>query len=181
MSKIILCADDSVTMQTVAEITLRASAYTYVGARSADEALSKARERKPALVLADAVMPGKSGYDLCQAMKGEATFADVPVLVVCGNSQTYDPARGAAVGADGHITKPWDTQVLLDKIAELLDRAAVTGAARPGGSGPMAAVTPPPTQPMPTQPIPIAPPPEAAPDAGDKPKGFWGSLFKSKR
>ena len=43
MSKIILCADDSVTMQKVAEITFRGSDYTYVGARSADEAIDKAR------------------------------------------------------------------------------------------------------------------------------------------
>ena len=48
MSKVILCADDSVTMQTVAEITFRGTDYVYVGARSVDEPLEKARTQRPA-------------------------------------------------------------------------------------------------------------------------------------
>jgi CheY-like chemotaxis protein len=149
MSKTILCADDSVTMQTVAEITLRASTYRFVGARSADEAVDKARERKPALVLADAVMPGKSGYDLCQTLKADPSLSDVPVILLCGNSSAYDSARGAAAGADGHLIKPWDTQVLLDKIAEHLDRTAASGVARPGIAGAViAAAAPVPSAPM---------------------------------
>src|SRR6188472_594124 len=124
MTKIILCADDSVTMQQVAEITFKGTDYTYVGARSADEALTKAKAQKPALVLADAVMTGKTGYDLCQALKSEGSLADVPVIILCGNSQAYDPARGAQVGADGTLSKPWDTQVMLDKIAEFVEKGA---------------------------------------------------------
>jgi CheY-like chemotaxis protein len=134
MSKIILCADDSVTMQTVAEITFKATDYTYVGARSADEALAKARAQKPALVLADAVMPGKTGYDLCQALKSEPSLADVPVVILCGNSQAYDPARGAQVGADGSLSKPWDTQVMLDKVAEIVEKGST---ARPTAASPV--------------------------------------------
>jgi CheY-like chemotaxis protein len=148
MTKIILCADDSVTMQTVAEVTFKATDYTYVGARSADEALTKAKAQRPALVLADAVMPGKTGYDLCQALKSDPSLADVPVVILCGNSQAYDPARGAQVGADGSLTKPWDTQVMLDKVAEFIDKGASakpTVAAAPAKStiaGPPAPVTP---------------------------------------
>src|SRR5262245_22879844 len=119
MSKVILCADDSVTMQTVADITFRATDYAYVGARSADEAVDKARSQRPVLVLADAVMPGKTGYDLCQALKSDPATADVPVVILCGNSAPYDAARGTQVGADGSLTKPWDTQVMLDKVTEI--------------------------------------------------------------
>ncbi|MBE7448340.1 MAG: response regulator [Kofleriaceae bacterium] len=124
MTKVILCADDSVTMQTVAEITFRGTDYAYVGARSTDDALDKVRAQRPALVLADAVMPGKTGYDLCQAIKSDPSTADVPVVILCGNSAPYDAARGAQVGADGTLTKPWDTQVMLDKVGELLDKIA---------------------------------------------------------
>src|SRR5678815_4200378 len=132
MSKVILCADDSATMQTVGDITFRATDYTYVGARSADEALDKARSQRPTLVLADSVMPGKTGYDLCQALKSDPATADVPVVILCGNSAPYDAARGAAVGADGSLTKPWDTQVMLDKVGEILEKVAQTGVARAG-------------------------------------------------
>ncbi|MEZ4367162.1 MAG: response regulator [Kofleriaceae bacterium] len=102
MSKIILCADDSATMQQVAEITFHGTAFTYVGARSADEALTKAKAGKPALVLADASMgAGKTGYDLCLALKSDPATADVPVIILCGNSAPYDTAKAAQVGADG--------------------------------------------------------------------------------
>ena len=161
MSKIILCADDSVTMQKVAEITFRHTDFTYVGARSADEALTKAKGEKPVLVLADAVMPGKTGYDLCQALKGDGALADVPVVILCGNSAPYDAARGAQVGADATVTKPWDTQVMLDKVTEVLDKAAAHGVA---GAGAAAAAPPPAARPagppattLPGQPAPAIP------------------------
>src|SRR3954462_12205046 len=101
MSKVILCADESVTTQTVAEITFRATDYTYVGARSVDEALDKARAQHPSLVLADAIMTGRNGYDLCHALKSNPVTEAVPVVILCGNSAPYDAARGAQVGADG--------------------------------------------------------------------------------
>ncbi|MCE9574001.1 MAG: response regulator, partial [Deltaproteobacteria bacterium] len=155
MSKIILCADDSVTMQKVAEITFRGSDFTYVGARSVDEALEKARAQKPALVLADALMPGKTGYDLCQALKSDDATSDVPVVILCGNSAPFDAARGSAVGADGNFTKPWDTQVLLDKIVEFLEKAATSGVAKAGSAAAVAAVAaaaPPPVAKPPVSP-----------------------------
>ena len=171
MAKVILCADDSVTMQTVAEITFRGTDYAYVGARTSDEALDRARSQRPALVLADAVMPGKTGYDLCAAIKADPAMADVPVVILCGNSAPYDAARGAQVGADGTLTKPWDTQVMLDKVGEILDKIAQTGVARAGAPGATAAPahvaarpapTPTPAPPM-GQPMPIAAAAAAAP------------------
>ena len=138
MSKTILCADDSATMQKVAEITFGGSDYKYVGAKSADEALKLARSERPALILADAIMPGKTGYDLCKAIKSDPDLASIPVLVMCGNSQAYDNARGEQCGADGHVVKPWDTQVLLDKVVETLARIASEGVAKLG-SGAVAA------------------------------------------
>ena len=140
MSKIILVADDSATMQQVAEITFRATDFTYVGARSADEALEKARSQKPALVLADAVMGQKSGYDLCHSLKTDGKLGDVPVVILCGNSAPFDAAKGAQSGADGSLTKPWDTQVMLEKVAEFIDKAA-SGVAKPGAAVPIAAVS----------------------------------------
>ncbi len=163
MSKIILCADDSVTMQTVAEITFRGTDLVYVGARSADEAVQKAKQQRPSLVLADAVMPGKTGYDLCQALKSDPSLADVPVVILCGNSQAYDAARGAQVGADGSLSKPWDSQVMLDKVVELIEKAASGGVARAGAAAaPVAAVAAAP-RPAPVVPTPVIAPRPAAP------------------
>ena len=87
MSKIVLCIDDSATMQQVADITFRGTEFQYVGARSYDEAMDKARANKPAIVLADAAMPGKNGYDVCLALKSDAKLADVPVVILVGQQR----------------------------------------------------------------------------------------------
>ncbi|ACY15978.1 response regulator [Haliangium ochraceum] len=167
MSNIILCADDSKTIQTVAEITFRVSDYQYVGAVSADEALDKARAQKPALILADASMPGKDGYELCQAIKSDPALGDVPVVMLCGNSSGYDASRGTEVGADGHVTKPWDTEAMLGKVAEILDKAGASQA--PAPSAPAAVKTKPPI--LPTTPAAAANAAAAAASAPQGPRG----------
>ena len=142
MSKIVLCVDDSVTMQMVADITFRGTDLTYVGARSVEDAMEKLKGAKPALILADSSMPGKTGYELCQAIKSDTKFADVPVAVLVGNSAPYDAAKGAAAGVDANITKPWDTAVMLKTCQDLI---AAGSTARPGaaaGPGPGVVVPP---------------------------------------
>ena len=129
MSKIVLCVDDSATMQQVADITFRNTDFQYVGARTVDEGLTKAKAQKPAVVLADAQMPGKNGYDLCMSLKSDPAFGDVPVVILIGNSAPYDAARGAQVGADANLPKPWDTQIMLEKVTEVVAKGVV---AKPG-------------------------------------------------
>jgi len=131
VSKIVLCVDDSATMQQVADITFRGTEFTYVGARSFDEGLDKARAQKPIVILADSHMPGKSGYDLCLALKTEPATSNIPVAILVGNAAPYDAARGVQVGADANLPKPWDTQTMLEKVAEIVAKAA-TGVTRPG-------------------------------------------------
>jgi CheY-like chemotaxis protein len=149
VSKIVLCVDDSQTMQMVAEITFRGTEYTYVGARSADEALTKAKAQKPALVLADAQMPGKTGYDLCLSLKSDGATGDVPVVILCGNAAAFDASRGAQVGADGTLPKPWDTQTMLEKVIEIVGKAGA-GVAKPGGA---VAAAPAPVAPVASAPV----------------------------
>ena len=135
MSKIVLCVDDSATMQQVADITFRGTEFTYVGARGFDEGLDKARSQKPTIILADSQMPGngKSGYDLCLALKSDAATSTIPVVILIGNAAPYDSVRGAQVGADANLPKPWDTQAMLEKVTEVVGKAA-SGVARPGSS-----------------------------------------------
>jgi CheY-like chemotaxis protein len=137
VSKIVLCVDDSATMQMVADITFRGTDFTYVGARSVDEALQKAKAGKPAVVLADSAMPGKTGYDLCQELK--ASMPDVPVVILVGNGAPYDAAKGTAVGADANLPKPWDTQTMLEKVTEIVSKGAT---AKPGAAAAPAAQKP---------------------------------------
>ncbi len=143
MSKIVLCVDDSATMQQVADITFRGTEFQYVGARSYDEGLQKAKAQKPAVVLADSSMPGKTGYDLCLALKQDSATSDVPVVILVGNGAPYDAAKGTQVGADANLPKPWDTQTMLEKVTEIVGKGAI---AKPGqaaaASAPAASPTP---------------------------------------
>lgn len=165
MSKIVLCVDDSATMQQVADITFRGTEFQYVGARNVDEALTKAKSQKPAVVLADSAMPGKSGYDLCLALKSDGATADVPVVILIGNGAPYDAAKGTQVGADGNLPKPWDTQTMLEKVQEIVDKAA-SGVAKPG-AGAAAAAAPAAKAPPATTPAGVAA--AAAAAAGNMP------------
>jgi CheY-like chemotaxis protein len=142
--KIVLCVDDSATMQQVADITFRGTEFSYVGARSFDEGLDKARNHRPILILADSHMPGhgKSGYDLCLALKSDAGTSNIPVAILIGNAAPYDSIRGVQVGADANLPKPWDTQTMLEKVTEIVGKAA-SGVAKPGQATAPAVVAPP--------------------------------------
>jgi CheY-like chemotaxis protein len=148
VSKIVLCIDDSATMQQVADITFRGTEFTYVGARSYDEGLNKAKSQKPVVILADAQMPGKTGYDLCLALKNDASTANIPVVILVGNGAPYDNTRGVTVGADANLPKPWDTQTMLEKVTEVVTKAAAGGVAKAGHGVQASAPT---SQPVPTQ------------------------------
>jgi CheY-like chemotaxis protein len=139
VSKIVLCVDDSATIQMVADITFRGTEFQYVGARSVDEGLQKAKAQKPAVVLADSQMSGKSGYDLALALKSDPATADVPVVILVGNSAPYDAAKGTSSGVDANLPKPWDTQTMLEKVTEIVGKGAV---AKPGSAAAPTAATP---------------------------------------
>src|SRR3990172_1370430 len=120
MSKKILLADDSITIQKVVRITLADSDYELTTVDNGDEALKKAKAILPDLILADVVMPGKNGYEVCEAIRADAQLAHIPVLLLAGSFEAFDDMRSSQIGADGHITKPFESQALIDKVSELL-------------------------------------------------------------
>ena len=100
----ILVADDSATIQKVVEFTLSREDVELVQARSGDEAMQKAREVKPDLMLIDHSMPGQSGQELCGAIRQDPQLKDVPIILMAGVSgnavkeiQRQEPREGEAV------------------------------------------------------------------------------------
>jgi CheY-like chemotaxis protein len=125
MRKTLLLADDSVTIQKVVGITFANEDVELVTVDNGDEALSRAREIRPDLVLADVAMPGLSGYELCRSMRQDPELAPIPVLLLTGTFETFDEQRAAQVGASGHIAKPFEAQALIDRVHALLEEAAL--------------------------------------------------------
>ncbi len=155
MSKSLLVADDSVTIQKAVGIVFAGEGYRVTAASDGEEALRLVREERPDVILADVSMPSPDGYQLCQALRGDPGLKDVPVLLLTGPSSPYDEARGLAAGADGALAKPFDSQTLLARVRELVE--GVTPAPLPL-SYPRAVPTPaPPPAPV-LRPAPVAPP-----------------------
>src|SRR5262249_30441688 len=107
MTKTILVADDSKTIQKVVALTFRASDFRVVSAADAEEAMKRLTESRPDIVLADVAMPGKNGYDLCSQIKNGAATSHIPVLLLAGAFEPFDDRRAAEARADGHIKKPF--------------------------------------------------------------------------
>jgi CheY-like chemotaxis protein len=126
MGKRILVADDSLTIQRAFAMVLGGQDYALMSARSVDEALVAAKGARPDLIIADAVLGNGSGYDLCASVKAEPALQGVPVHILASNQNPLDEARARRVGADGHLLKPFDSQVLLDSVS-----AALLAPARP--------------------------------------------------
>ncbi len=106
MPKQILLVDDSVTIHRVVELTFAHEDYKVTAVKNADDGLHKARELKPDIVLADAGMPGKTGYDLCASLRADGQLASTPCLILTGNFSPYDEARGGMAGIDGRVGPP---------------------------------------------------------------------------
>ena len=131
MAKRILIADDSVTIQKAFAMTFAGEDVSIASARSADEGLNQARQARPDLIIADGVMPGRTGYDLCAQVRADATLSGVPVYILASSQQPYDEARGTSAGADGHLLKPWDTSAFLEKVYAAAGGASTQSAVPP--------------------------------------------------
>jgi CheY-like chemotaxis protein len=128
MTKKLLLADDSITIQKVIQITFAHEDYQLTITDNGDTALVRAEELVPDLVLADVYMPGKNGYELCAAIKQSPALRQVPVLLLAGSFEPFDEGKARAAGADAWIEKPFESQALLDKVSELLSAVPLADA-----------------------------------------------------
>jgi CheY-like chemotaxis protein len=126
MPKTILLADDSVTIQKVVAISFDSEDANVVTVDNGDDAITKARELRPDIVLADVVMPGKNGYQVCEAIKADPELRHIPVLLLTGTFEAFDEARANGVGSAGHIAKPFEAQSLVAEVRNLIDTTAAT-------------------------------------------------------
>lgn len=120
-NNMILFADDSATMRIIMEKTFAAESYDVVAVPSGEAALATARSKNPRVIIADASLSDLSGYDLCEAIRGDATLGSTPVILMSGVSHSYDEARGKSCGATAHMKKPFDTGQLIEKVTELVE------------------------------------------------------------
>jgi CheY-like chemotaxis protein len=134
MSRILL-VDDSPHAQRMGERILSDEGYEVVAVSNADSALVRMEDVDPDVVLADAVMPGRNGYDICQYIKMNPRYRRVRVILTAGAQEPFDEARAKLVESDGALKKPFEASVLLALVKALAEAAAREQERGPGAGG----------------------------------------------
>jgi CheY-like chemotaxis protein len=137
----LLLADDSVTIQRVIELTFADEDIQVVAVSDGNQAIARVEEEPPDIVLADIGMPGKSGYEVSSYIKHQPRLAHIPVLLLTGAFEPIDQQKAAEAGCDGVLAKPFEPQLVIGRVRELLSRPRAAGV--PSGTGAAPALVPP--------------------------------------
>ena len=121
MSKRVLIADDEPNIVISLEFLMKREGHTVSIARDGPAALAAIRTARPDLVLLDVMMPGMSGFEVCQAVRADEVLAGVKILMLSAKGRDTDLAKGSALGADAYMTKPFSTRELVQKVREMLE------------------------------------------------------------
>ena len=131
----LLLADDSVTIQRVIELTFADEDVQVIAVGNGQDAIDRVQRDRPDIVLADVGMPERNGYEVAQFIKGTPAHAHIPVVLLTGAFEPVDENRARAVGCDGVLVKPFEPQLVISRVKDLLSGK------RPSGmwsSGPVA-------------------------------------------
>lgn len=116
----ILVVDDEPTNIRLLGELLTAEGYQVVVVRNGEEALAQVRRRRPNLVLLDVVMPGLTGYEVCERLRAQPETRLLPIVLVTGARPEEERVRGLDAGADEFLTKPINREELLARVRALL-------------------------------------------------------------
>jgi CheY-like chemotaxis protein len=129
MSHKLLLADDSVTIQRVIELTFADEDVKVSVVGDGRQAIERIASDRPDIVLADIGMPERDGYEVAAFIKNDPRFADIPVILLTGAFEPLDEERARKVGCDGVLVKPFEPQVVINRVKELLSRRRAVASA----------------------------------------------------
>jgi CheY-like chemotaxis protein len=148
----LLLADDSVTIQRVIELTFADEDVQVLAVGNGREAIERVASESPDIVLADVGMPERDGYEVAAFIKSDPKLAHIPVLLLTGAFEPIDEVRAKSVKCDGVLVKPFEPQMVISRVRELLagapaqpvseSAAAPTPPAKPSASTAPAAPDP---------------------------------------
>jgi CheY-like chemotaxis protein len=147
----LLLADDSITIQRVIELTFADEDIRVVAVSDGKQAVQRAQAEAPDIVLADVGMPEMDGYEVAAFIKRTPGLSHVPVLLLTGAFEPVDEQRARAAGCDGVLVKPFEPQMVISRVKDLIaGRPAATAVPRAAGEA---------LQVSPSAPVFAAPPP----------------------
>ncbi|GAB2738743.1 hypothetical protein GCM10027019_18440 [Melaminivora jejuensis] len=120
MTHKVLVADDEPNIVVSLEYLLRREGYEVLLAADGEQALATLLRERPALVLLDVMMPGRTGFEVCQQVRADPELEGVRILMLTAKGRDTDISKGLALGADAYMTKPFSTRELVQKVAQML-------------------------------------------------------------
>ncbi|MHB8051363.1 MAG: response regulator [Coriobacteriia bacterium] len=118
--RLILTADDNGQIRMLVKAALRSLGHELIEATDGEQALELAIARRPGLVLLDVTMPKLDGWEVLHFMRQRPETVDVPVMMLTTASQTMDLERGAELGCNDYLTKPFSPADLRDHVERML-------------------------------------------------------------
>ena len=120
MSKKVLIVDDEPNIVISLEFLVKKEGFTVAVAADGEEALAKVAEFSPDLILLDVMMPKKSGFEVCEALRADPARSGLKIIRLTAKGRDTEMAKGLALGADAYMTKPFSTKDLIARIREVL-------------------------------------------------------------
>jgi DNA-binding response OmpR family regulator len=120
----VVLADDEPNIRETLAFILEMEGYAVTQARDGEEALERVREVRPMVLLLDAMMPRRNGFDVCRTIKADPALAGTVVIMVTALGQRTDRERALAAGADHYVAKPFDENHLLDLVRSATTEAS---------------------------------------------------------
>ncbi|MGE5466559.1 MAG: response regulator transcription factor [Ignavibacteria bacterium] len=121
MPKKILIVDDEPNIVISLEYLMKKEGFEVAVATDGDAALAMAASFRPDLMLLDVMMPKKSGFEVCELLRADASFGELKIVMLTAKGRDTEIAKGTGLGADAYITKPFSTKELVARIRAMLD------------------------------------------------------------
>ena len=120
----VLVVEDDPEVREMVRFVLREADFVVVTAKDARDAMAIVRDRPPALILLDWMLPGVSGIELARQLKKDGITRDIPIVMLTAKGEEDDKVRGLENGADDYVTKPFSSRELVARIKAVLRRVA---------------------------------------------------------
>ena len=134
MMRVLVIDDEPLNHQLVAHALVSLQCDMHF-AENGKSGISQARSLKPDVIITDVMMPDINGYEVTRILRREPQFAATPILVLTGQAGLQDKLKSFEVGADDHLTKPFEAAELAVRVASLLRRAEAVKSSRPEAAG----------------------------------------------